>query len=176
MNFPGPGSPKREILVLEWEYAGMGVLRPSLQVLRPGPGGWEHLAGAPGGRRAGRRPTCLPGSQWTAAGGPGAGRRGWHPLQLETEGTHRCWCERLLRGGWCPHSGLGPERERHPHPGPPGGRGEGRGEGAARLCLQVRAEVTSGVGGRARARAARGTKAAPSLPQSPRLAGGGQEG
>lgn len=87
MNSPSPASPQREILVIEREYLGAGVLHPSLRssggrLGAPGGGTWRGR----GAGWAGQRPTCLPVSQWAPAAGSRGREARWYSLQLETEG------------------------------------------------------------------------------------------
>lgn len=141
-------------------------------------GGWGHLAGAPGGGGArggrGSGPRAFPSANGRRRRAVGAGRRGGTRFNLkrkESALSFRFKCE-TARGWLVPATCCRPPSAggilAQPQ-GCPGGQGEGRGAGAARLCLQVRAEVTGGAPELARA----GQRL---LPGSPRLTRWGRLG
>lgn len=152
-----------------WKYSTLLFARPRpdpWQQRAPSWGTWRGRGGGVGGGR----PTRLSSSQWAVAVAAAGGERGptgqreaRTPL-ASTQRTRRCWFERPLSAGWCRHPWpLVPAPGAPPWPSP--GRPEwGTWGGVARLCLQVRAEVTNWVGARARSRG-RDSEAGPGDPR-----------
>lgn len=185
MKFQSPGSPKRETFGTVWGYSAALFCSPWPWPQRLRAPGRGHLAGewAVGGDGRGAGADHVPLQQPMGCGG-GRAARGEARIALAStwDGRNAQQLVWATAPGWLVPATW--SRPRHgggilaqPR-GRPGGQGEGRGEGAARLCLQVSAEVTGGVGARACARETRpaGQRLHPPFPLVSALRGSGRPG